>query len=125
MDIKISKPFVTPSGDELRAIYTIGNSVILAAVGKGDSRIEAVIVQLPPTAPQPIAMAINWGKLWDIIKPWVKKGLDLIDGGGGTGGGGGAGGGGGCGNINVGPITVEGTGGNQYGGNVSIIINCN
>jgi hypothetical protein len=118
-DIKLSKPFLTPGGDEIRVVRATGTLVMLTAVGKTDPRVESITLQFPPgTPPGSIALSLpDFGGLWDKLKEYGKMGLDLITGGGG-------GGSQGCGNVSV---TVGDVGGQGYGGgpiNVNITVNC-
>jgi hypothetical protein len=89
-DLQLSKRFETPGGDEIRAIVTVRDNVILTSAGESDGVLDDVVV-VGDSDTVTTAEKGFLGGLWDKAKSAV-KGLVGVLGGGGSGGGGGGGG---------------------------------
>ncbi|AXG05161.1 hypothetical protein DU500_01260 [Haloplanus rubicundus] len=87
-DLQLSKRFETPEGDEIRAIVTVRDNVILTSAGESDGVLDDVVVvgdgDTVTTAEKGFL-----GGLWNKAKSAVKGLIGVIGGGGGGGGGGG------------------------------------
>jgi hypothetical protein len=78
-DVRVSKKFETPVGDEIRVIHTVGGNAILTKAGRGDGPLDSAFVTGDSDT---IAQAKKgfWGKVWGKIKDAAKAVGDAVEG---------------------------------------------